>query len=167
LGLINIDIKRIYQYALGVVRESIASNLANVGNPLTVAQETLGAFINENVNNALVAAYTPKGGLPERPAVTPRGKLCMRYDPDTRTLAIPVAELRKYFTSRQVDVRDSLAKLTEAKYVKHGGKSHPTRIGAGAVGGLSGIAVRCYIFDGDAIGIDETAFPQADDTSTI
>ena len=167
LGLIDIDITRIYQFALGVVRESIASNLSSVGNPLTVAQETLGAFINENVNNAMVAAYTPKGGMPERPAVTPRGKLCLRYDPDTRTLAIPVAELRKYFTGRQVDVRDSLARLTTAGYLKHGGKSHPTRIGAGAVGGLSGIAVRCYIFDGDVIGIDETAFSQTEDPTTI
>ncbi len=166
LGLINIDMKRIYQFALNVVRETIAANTANVGNPLTVAQETLGAFINENVNNAMVAAYTPKGGLPERPALTPKGKLVMRYDPDTKTLAIPVAELRKYFTGRQVDVRDSLARLTTAGYLKHGGKSHPTRIGAGAVGGLSGIAVRCYIFDGDIIGIDETAFAQAEDLGT-
>ena len=162
LGLISIDMKRIYDYALSVVSEAVTSNLANVGNPLTVAQETLGAFINENVNNAMVAAYTPKGGLPERPALMPKGKLIMRYDPDSRTLAIPVAELRKYFTSRQVDVRDSLARLTTAGYLRHGGKSHPTRIGAGAVGGLSGIAVRCYIFDGDVIGIDETAFSQAE-----
>ena len=134
---------------------------------MTVAQETLGAFINENVNNAMVAAYTPKGGLPERPALTPKGKLVMRYDPDTKTLAIPVAELRKYFTGRQVDVKDSLTRLTTAGYLKHGGKSHPTRIGAGAVGGLSGIAVRCYIFDGDVIGIDETAFAQAEDPTAI
>lgn len=162
LGLIAIEIPRIYQYALGLVSETVASNTSSVGNPLTIAQETLGAFINENVNNAMVAAYTPKGGLPERPAMTPKGKLVMRYDPDTKTLAIPVAELRKYFTSRQVDVRDSLARLTTAGYIKHGGKSHPTRIGAGAVGGLSGIAVRCYIFDGDIIGIDETAFAQAE-----
>jgi len=94
----------------------------------------------------------------------PKGQLRMRYDPETRTLAVPVSELRKYFTGRQVDVRDSLARLTTAGYLKHGGKSHPTRIGAGAVGGLSGIAVRCYIFDGDVIGIDETAFLQAEET---
>lgn len=162
LGLIKIDMKRIYQYALGVVGEAVASNQSSTGNPLVIAQETLGAFINENVNNAMVAAYTPKGGLPERPAVSPKGQLRMRYDPDTRTLAIPVSELRKYFTSRQVDVKDSLARLTTAKYLKYDGKSHPTRIGAGAVGGLSGIAVRCYIFDGDVIGIDETAFPQGE-----
>jgi len=165
LGLIAIEIPRIYQYALGVVSESIASNTSSVGNPMTIAQETLGAFINENVNNAMVAAYTPKGGMPERPAMTPKGKLVMRYDPDTKTLAIPVAELRKYFTSRQVDVKDSLTRLTTAGYLKHEGKSHPTRIGAGAVGGLSGIAVRCYIFDGDVIGIDETAFAQAENST--
>jgi hypothetical protein len=164
LGLIDIEIPRIYQYALGVVGEARIANQSNVGNSLTIAQETLGAFINENVNNAMVAAYSPKGGLPERPALMPKGKLVMRYDPETRTLAIPVAEFRKFFTARQVDVRESLAKLTEAKYLKHGGKSHPTRIGAGAVGGLSGIAVRCYIFDGDVIGIDETAFTQGQDT---
>ena len=82
----------------------------------------------------------------------------MRYDPDARALAIPVPELRKYFSLRQVDVKESLAQLHKANYLKHDGKSHPTRIGAGAVGGLSGIAVRCYVFDGDAIGIDETAF---------
>ena len=166
LGLIDIDIPRIYQYALGVVAETVASNQSSVGNPLTIAQETLGAFINENVNNAMVAAYTPHSGMPERPAVMPKGQLRMRYDPETRTLAVPVSELRKYFTGRQVDVRDSLARLTTAGYLKHGGKSHPTRIGAGAVGGLSGIAVRCYIFDGDVIGIDETAFLQAEETGT-
>jgi hypothetical protein len=167
LGLLDIEIPRIYQYALGVVGDARIANQSNIGNSLTIAQETLGAFINENVNNAMVAAYSPKDGLPERPALMPKGKLVMRYDPETRTLAIPVAEFRKFFTARQVDVRDSLAKLTEAKYLKHGGKSHPTRIGAGAVGGLSGIAVRCYIFDGDVIGIDETAFTQGEGQDTI
>ena len=52
----------------------------------------------------------------------------------------------------------ALVRLNTAKFMKHDGKSHPTRLGAGAVGGLSGIAIRCYVFDGDAIGIDETAF---------
>jgi hypothetical protein len=82
----------------------------------------------------------------------------MRYDPVTRELAVSVAEFRKFFSLRQVDVRDSLVRLTQAKYLKHEGRSHPVRIGAGAVGGLSGIAIRCYVFDGDAIGVDETAF---------
>jgi hypothetical protein len=154
----EIEIPRIYQYALGLVRDSRASTTADVGDSLTTAQETLAAFVNENVNNALVAPFTPRGSVPERPAVTPKGSLRMRYDPNSRELSISVAEFRKFFSLRQVDVRESVAKLTEAKYLKHEGRSVPVRLGAGAVGGLSGIAIRCYVFDGDAIGVDETAF---------
>jgi hypothetical protein len=158
LGLHDIEISHVYQYALASVTQIRAATKADIGDPTTVAQETLAAFINENVNNALVAPFTPPGGLPERPAVTPKGTLRMRYDPETRELAISVAEFRRFFSMRQVDVKDSIARLNQARYMKHDGKSHPTRLGAGAVGGLSGIAIRCYVFDGDAIGIDETAF---------
>ena len=37
------------------------------------------------------------------------------------------------------------------------------RIGAGAVGGLSGLCVRCYVIDGTALGIDETSFTSNED----
>ena len=158
LQLHDIEISHVYQYALAAVNQVRASTKADIGDPTTVAQETLAAFINENVNNALVAPVAPIGGLPERPAVTPKGPLRMRYDPETRELAIAVAEFRRFFAMRQVDVKDSITRLNQAKYMKHDGKSYPTRLGAGAVGGLSGIAIRCYVFDGDAIGIDETAF---------
>ena len=158
LKLHDIEISHVYQYALTSVTQVRAATKADIGDPTTVAQETLAAFINENVNNALVAPFASRGGLPERPAVTPKGPLRMRYDPETRELAIAVAEFRRFFAMRQVDVKDSIARLNQAKYMKHDGKSYPTRLGAGAVGGLSGIAIRCYVFDGDAIGIDETAF---------
>lgn len=158
LKLHDIEISHVYQYALTSVTQVRAATKADIGDPTTVAQETLAAFINENVNNALVAPFAPRGGLPERPAVTPKGPLRMRYDPETRELAIAVAEFRRFFAMRQVDVKDSIARLNQAKYMKHDGKSYPTRLGSGAVGGLSGIAIRCYVFDGDAIGIDETAF---------
>jgi hypothetical protein len=162
LGLHDLDIPKVYRYAVALVRDSKQSTKADVGDSMTTAQETLAAFVNENVNNALVAPFTPRGSLPERPAVSPKGPLRMRYDPNSRELSISVAEFRKFFSLRQVDVRDSVAKLTAAKFLKNNGLSVPVRIGAGAVGGLSGIAVRCYVFDGDAIGVDETAFPSPD-----
>ena len=158
LKLHDIEISHVYQYALTSVTQVRAATKADIGDPTTVAQETLAAFINENVNNALVAPFASRGGLPERPAITPKGPLRMRYDPETRELAIAVAEFRRFFAMRQVDVKDSIVRLNQAKYMKHDGKSYPTRLGSGAVGGLSGIAIRCYVFDGDAIGIDETAF---------
>jgi uncharacterized protein (DUF927 family) len=163
LGLHSIDIKRVYAYALGAVEQARAVSKSDHGDMLTVARETLAAFINENVNNALVINHPTKGGSPAAPITMPKGALKLRYEPDTKELYITVAEYRKYFAGRQVDVKDSLAKLASAGIVKYDGKSATTRIGAGAVGGLSGLAVRCYVFDGAAIGLDESSF--ADGTS--
>lgn len=158
LNLHEIDIPHVYQYAVAAVTEQRAATKADVGDPSTIAQEALAAFINENVNNALVAAMPQPGGLPDRPAIAPKGPLRMRYDPLTRELSISVPDLRRFFALRQVDVKDSIARLNKAGYMKHDGKSHPVRMGAGAVGGLSGIPIRCYVFDGDVIGINESAF---------
>ena len=158
LDLHDINIAPVYQYLIKEVALSRAVTKLAVGDPLAVAQEALGAFINENVNNALVAPYTPAGGIPTRPAMMPKGHLKMRYDPDNRELAIPSTELRNYLTARQIDVKDALHHLTQQGYVKYDGKARPTRLGAGAIGGLSGVPVRCFIFDGDALGIDRDNF---------
>jgi hypothetical protein len=158
LGLHDITINRVYEFALALVEQNRASAKADLGDPTIIAQETLAAFINENVNNALVAPLWSPSGVPERPAITPKGPLRMRYDPDTRELSIAVPEFRRFFSARQVDVKDSVHHLNMAKIMKHDGKSHSVRLGAGAVGGLSGIPVRCYVFDGNAIGIDATFF---------
>ena len=157
-GLLDIDIPRIYKYALTLVDANKATQQASVGDPLTVAQETLSAFINENVNNALVIHSTMRGALPQAPIVTPRGVLRMRYEPDTKELFITSAEFRAFFTKRQVDVRESLRHLAIAGIVKYEGKSEVKRIGAGAVGGMLGLNVRCYVFDGKAMGIDANSF---------
>jgi hypothetical protein len=161
LGLHSITISRVYDFALVLVDQNRASAKADVGDPTVVAQETLAAFINENVNNALVAPYATINGMPERPAISPKGPLRMRYDPMTHELAISVPEFRKFFAARQVDVRDSIARLHAINFMKYDGKSHPIRLGSGAVGGLQGIPIRCYVFDGSAIGIDATIFEDA------
>ena len=161
LGLHDITINRVYEFGLAIVQQNRAAAKADLGDPTVIAQETLAAFINENVNNALVATLTPTNGIPDRPAVAPKGPLRMRYDPVTHELAIAVPELRKFFALRQVDVKDSIHRLNEAGFMKYDGKSHAVRLGSGAVGGLSGIPVRCYVFDGNAIGIDAATFEEA------
>ena len=165
LELHNIDIRRIYEYSLGVVQQTRSSNRSEVGDMLTVAKETLAAFLNQNVNNALVINRAVRGA-PQAPILSPRGELKLRYEPDSKELFITVAEYRSFFASRQVDVRDSVAKLASAGIIKHDGKSQTTRIGAGAVGGLNGVAVRCYVFDGAALGVDETAFTEGQEAPT-
>jgi uncharacterized protein (DUF927 family) len=158
LGLHDIDIKRVYRAAIEFTQQSRASTRNEVGDLLLVAQETLASFINENVNNALVINQPTKGAIPSAPIQSPKGQLRMRYEPDTKELMITVAEFRKHFSARQVDVKESLARMARAGIIKHEGKSVTVRIGAGAIGSLSGLAVRCYVFDGEAIGIDQTVF---------
>lgn len=160
LGLHAIDINRVYRAAVEFTQQARLSTRNEVGDLLLVAQETLASFINENVNNALVINQPVKGGgaIPSAPIQSPKGQLKMRYEPDTKELMVTVAEFRKHFSARQVDVKESLARMARAGIVKHDGKSVTVRIGAGAIGSLSGLAVRCYIFDGEAIGIDQTVF---------
>lgn len=165
-GLWDIDIPRIYHYALGLVDDNKLAQIASVGDSLTVAQETLSAYINENVNNALVINSNVRGAIPQAPIVTPRGALRMRYEPDTKTLFITSAEFRAFFTNRQVDVRESLRHLAEVGIVRNEGRAEVKRIGSGAVGGMAGLNVRCYVFDGKAMGIDATSFQKETDAST-
>jgi hypothetical protein len=158
LGLHNIDIPRIYKFLLEVIESNRATIRATAGDADQVAQETLAGFLNENVRNALVANSVSKSGAPEAPSITPTGPLRLRYYPDTQEMAVPAGEFRKFFASRQVDVKDALVRLNTAKFMKHDGKSHPLRIGAGALGGMAGILTRCYVFDAKALGIDATQF---------
>jgi hypothetical protein len=158
LGLHNIDIPRIYAYLLEVIESNRATIRTTAGDADQVAQEALAGFLNENVRNALVANSVSKSGAPEMPSVTPAGPLRLRYYPDLQELVIPVAEFRKHFVEKQVDVKDALARLHAAGFMKHEGKSHPIRIGAGALGGMAGILTRCFVFDAKALGIDATQF---------
>jgi uncharacterized protein (DUF927 family) len=167
LGLHDIDIQRIYNYALGVVNQNKTLQFNSTGGALLVAQETLSSFINENVNNAIVINSAVKGGVPQAPIAMPRNMLRMRYEPDTKELFITTADFRAYFTKKQVDVKESLKAMALANIVKNNGVAIAKRIGAGAVGGLAGLCIRCYVFDGEAIGIDESAFTTGSGDATV
>jgi uncharacterized protein (DUF927 family) len=158
LGLHDIEIPRIYAFMLTQITENRLNIQQTSNDADVVAQETLAGYVNENVRNALVANSVSKSGAPELPSLTPAGPLRLRYYPDTQEMAVPAGEFRKFFSSRQVDVKDALARLHAAKFMKHDGKSHPLRIGAGALGGMAGILTRCYVFDAKALGIDATQF---------
>ena len=65
---------------------------------------TLAAFINENVNNALVIDAAVKGGMPPAAIKQPHGPLRMRYEPNTKELFITAADYRKFFTGKVDDL---------------------------------------------------------------
>jgi len=158
LGIHDIEIPRVYAFMLTQITENRLNIQQTTNDADVVAQETLASYVNENVRNALVANSVSKSGAPEAPSITPTGPLRLRYYPDTQEMAVPAGEFRKFFASRQVDVKDALVRLNNSKFMKHDGKSHPLRIGAGALGGMAGILTRCYVFDAKALGIDATQF---------
>ena len=121
-----------------------------------VPRSSTGALLSER--EVQPANSVSKSGAPEMPSVTPAGPLRLRYYPDIQELVIPVGEFRKFFVEKQVDVKDALSRLHAAGFMKHEGKSHPVRIGAGALGGMAGILTRCFVFDAKALGIDATQF---------
>ena len=159
LGLHDIDIGPVLTFIKGELELNRSMNRMATSSPESIALEAVGTFVNENINNILVAPYNMPGSeMPQRPAVAPKGPLKMRYDPNTKELSIAASDLRAYFTLRQIDVKEATAMLAKDKVLKHDGKAYPVRLGSGAVGTMNNFAVRCFVFDGDAIGIDHADF---------
>jgi len=159
LGLHDIDVDRIYKYALNLISNSRIYTASAVGDPLTIAQETLTSYINENINGILVINSIGKGGIPSAPIRDIRGnQLKIRYEPDTQNLFVVSADFKRYCQSKQVDVQRSLALFVKAGLIRHEGGEKSKRIGSGAVSGVPSLPTRCFCFDGRAIGLDVTQF---------
>ena len=162
LGIISIDISRVYQYALTVINAIRTDVIRPASDTDLAAQETLTTYINENLNNALVINGTKVDGAPQAPIREPRGPLRLRYEPDTHELWIPSAAMRDYFVTRQVDFQHAIKGLTAAGILKNRGVSVTKRIGAGAVGGFESMGIRCYCINGEVVGIDKSVFTAID-----
>ena len=158
-GLLDLDLQRLFEYAVGVTRGNKAQNLLATGSTLTVAQETLTAYINENINSVLVINSVGRGGTPSAPIREVRGnQLKIRYEPDRQELFVVASDFRRFLQGRQVDVQQSMRALEASGVMKAGGAEKSKRIGAGALAGVPSMPTRCYCFDGAAIGLDANDF---------
>lgn len=162
LGIIDIEISRVYQYALNLIANIRTTVIAPVADASLAAEEALSTYINDNVNNTLVVNGM-KSAMPSAPSKEPRGALRIRYEPDTKELWIPSSALRDYFVSRQVDFQTALKLFNTKGIMKNGGAATTKRIGAGAVGNFDALGLRCFCFNGTAIGIDDILMSPASD----
>lgn len=153
LGLLNFDLDRLRTYAEGVINGIRTHVTDPFSDPKSIAQETLAAYIHENVSNTVVINAAGSSGMPPAPITIPRGQLKMRYEPDTNELWISTADFRKFLVDRQVSVREALAGLTSQGFLKHDGVGRPKRLGSGVLGGFDSVSMRCYCFDGKAMGL--------------
>ena len=157
LGLFELDLKRIYKFAISSVRDIRDSNAAVVGNASSMATEMMAKFIGENIDH-IVIIESSKKGEPTAPLNTGkfRGPLKMRYEPDTDELLVLAADLREYFVSRRVDFKASIQEFLKMGALKPSAKgetSNVRRIAAGVVGSLTAPAARCYVFKGAMLGV--------------
>lgn len=156
LGLIDWDLGRIYRRSIARVAEVKSVNTVATGDQKSMAVETLASYINANVSNALVVNSHAVGGM-SAPTQHPRGALNLRYEPDTHLLVVPANTLRSYFVERRVDFKSSLNELAASGALQAAptskDRSTMYRIAAGAVGGMAGTPIRCYVFDAAQLGL--------------
>lgn len=156
LGLIDWDLNRICRHAIRKITAVKNANVVTMGDQKSMAVETLAGFINANVNNALIVNGGP-GSEMAAASTTPKGPLRIRYEPDTQRMVIPVNDLRSYFVERRVDFKASIASMSASGVLlaPKDSKDHSTmfRIASGAVGGMIGTPIRCYVFDSAKLGI--------------
>lgn len=157
LGLHDIDVDRVYAYALkaiGDMKEATATLSANTD---VMAIEALSNFLSDNISNTLVIDKHIGGGAPPAPIMTPKGALRLRYEPNTDELVITASELRAYFVARRIDFKASLNEFKKVGALvinpKTGDLTVVRRIAAGLIGSLATPAARCYVFKGQKLGI--------------
>jgi len=116
-GLINMtpaDMKRLYQWVVQYLVDLKAKTAVETV-PL---DEVLGMFLSQHINDMLVVKDAPAlGTMFEAPVREPKGKLLIRYEPDTRCLYINAAKFREFCARRQASYDSVLA------YLKRDGKS--------------------------------------------
>ena len=114
MNLTQADIKRLYQW---VVNELIALK-TKVENETLPLDEVLGAFLSYHINDTLIIKGAPTfGSLQDAPIREPRGKLLIRYEPDTEELCVSAAKFRNFCTRMQVPYDSVIAYLTrEGKF---------------------------------------------------
>lgn len=151
LGLIEIDIKRVFEW---MVKE-LSQMRQEIKPPATNHASAIGEFLNEHRGSILVIndAADNRTGLHQLPIVEPKYELLVRIEPDTKKLFISAKQLRKFCTTNRITLKDVLHSLeSEGVYEKIVKK----RMAKGT--SIEGLPTDAFMFDcskGDFINTDQ------------
>lgn len=99
IPITNERLKSFYEWCVAWLKDNKAKAAQDYVDP----EETLGAFMSDHHNDTLIINGTPKHpGMPEAPLKEPRGKLLIRYEPDTKELCINSAKFREFCARQQI-----------------------------------------------------------------
>ena len=163
LGLIDIDIKRVFEWMVvefSKMRHEIKA-------PPTNQASTIGEFLNEFRGSILVIndAADKRSGMAQLPIVEPKFDLLARIEPDTKKLFISAKHLRQFCTKNQITLKDVLNTLAAEGIYE---KTVKKRMAKGTK--IEGLPTDAFMFDcskGDFINTEDyvESLKPADDES--
>lgn len=117
LGIIDFDIKRVYDWVVNELRNM----KHDIKAPSPVHNSVIGEFMNEHRASTLVINGNAdnRSGMEQLPIVEPKfNDLFIRIEPDNKKLYINAKQLRAYCTKQQITLKDVLEGLkTDGVYV--------------------------------------------------
>jgi len=109
------DFKRIYDYVVALL---IAKRMNQVKVTKSAPELVLGSFLSEHINDLLVinsGALRKPGAMAEAPIREPRGKLYIRYEPDTKLIYVSKTKFRAFCTIGQTSYAGVLEAIVKNK----------------------------------------------------
>jgi hypothetical protein len=113
LGLHNIPIKPVFNYAVNLIKETRARNREY----LFDTEDYLGGFLQRHFNETLVinGNIDSRTGLEHGPIREPRGLLTARYEPDTKLLYVVAKSYRDDCAKNFMNFEESLFTYRKTK----------------------------------------------------
>ena len=113
-GLINWDIKRLYDWASNMIQDL----RHDVRPPASSGVAIIGDYLNTYINNTLVVddGVDQRSKMKAMPKMEPRGELLIRMEPDTNHVFIASKHFKKYCADHQIHYKDTLKTLQGEGY---------------------------------------------------
>jgi hypothetical protein len=161
LGLHNISIKPVFNYAVNLIKETRVRNREYMFDN----EDYLGGFLQRHFHETLVINGNRDGrtGLEHGPIREPKGALTIRYEPDTKVIYVVVKSYRDDCAKNQSNFEESLI-----PYRKSGAfiGMKKKRMTAGTIANTQA-AVNAIWFDSTKLEFfKESALLNADDTES-
>ena len=122
LGLIDFDMKRVFDLVVDLIRERLDYFEGNTRGSL----EYLTQYITENWNNVLRINSTQRAGGGDNltdefvvPDATPKGALIARWEPDTHNLFLIPRPFQKWCVEQQLNAKGLLADVSKTNTVQY------------------------------------------------
>jgi hypothetical protein len=146
LGLHDIPIKPVFEYGIDALNKARVKNRQFIFDN----DEFVGIFLGEHYHEVLIinGQADKRTGLEVGPIKEPRGRLSIRYEPDTKTMYIASNVFREACNKRSINFEETLKPYVKSKALIMNGRDYtkPKRMFVGTSASNTS-ATKCLWFD--------------------